>query len=183
MSRKVRCLPSLLRPRPHRRECRAAACPSRAHFSIFRGQHFGLILFFHPARGNDERRNPAALRSFPPCFGSRKTIQKSFAPPVFPGTTDGSVGLPATRTPPVSPSSAPGAATLQRAGAALPCGKAAPDHVAVVEVYSRPILRAMLWAARRPAPMARMTVAAPVTMSPPAYTLGMEVSPFSSTAM
>ena len=28
-------------------------------------------------------------------------------------------------------------------------------------------------AARRPAPMARMTVAAPVTMSPPAYTLGM----------
>ena len=77
----------------------------------------------------------------------------------------------------------PGAATPQRAGAALPCGKAAPDHVAVIEVYSRPILRAMLWAARRPAPMARMTVAAPVTMSPPAYTLGMEVSPFSSTAM
>ena len=183
MSRKVRCLPSLLRPRPHRGECRAAACPSRAHFSIFRGQHFGLIVFFHPARGNDERRNPAALRSFPPCLRSGKNNTKKFCAPVFPGTTDGRVGLPATRTPPVSPSSDPGAATLQRAGAALPCGKAAPDHVAVVEVYSRPILRAMLWAARRPAPMARMTVAAPVTMSPPAYTLGMEVSPFSSTAM
>ncbi len=35
-------------------------------------------------------------------------------------------------------------------------------------------------AAVRPAPIARMTVAAPVTMSPPANTLGMEVSPFSS---
>lgn len=65
--------------------------------------------------------------------------------------------------------------------AALPHEKAAFADDA--ENYSRPILRAMLWAARRPAPMARMTVAAPVTMSPPAYTLGMEVSPFSSTAM
>ena len=38
--------------------------------------------------------------------------------------------------------------------------------------------------ALRPAPMARMTVAAPVTMSPPAKTLGMEVSPvFSSASM
>ena len=50
-------------------------------------------------------------------------------------------------------------------------------------LYSRPIFFAMDWAARRPAPMARITVAAPVTISPPAYTLGMEVSPFSSTAM
>lgn len=65
--------------------------------------------------------------------------------------------------------------------AALPHEKAAFADDA--ENYSRPILRAMLWAARRPAPMAKMTVAAPVTMSPPAYTLGMEVSPFSSTAM
>ena len=43
---------------------------------------------------------------------------------------------------------------------------------------------AMTLAARRPAPMAEITVAAPVTMSPPAKTLGIEVSPVSSlTAM
>gem|GEM_PF-4571857 len=42
-------------------------------------------------------------------------------------------------------------------------------------------LSAMAAAARRPAPMAEMTVAAPVTMSPPAKTLGRLVSPvFSS---
>lgn len=41
-------------------------------------------------------------------------------------------------------------------------------------------LRAISCAARRPAPIARMTVAAPVTMSPPAKTLGMDVSPVSS---
>lgn len=37
-------------------------------------------------------------------------------------------------------------------------------------------------AARLPAPMAEMTVAAPVTISPPANTLGMEVSPVSGSA-
>ena len=38
-------------------------------------------------------------------------------------------------------------------------------------------------AARRPSPIARMTVAAPRTMSPPAKTPGMEVMPvFSSTS-
>lgn len=38
----------------------------------------------------------------------------------------------------------------------------------------------MVCPALRPAPMARMTVAEPVTMSPPAKTPGMEVSPVSS---
>ena len=38
-------------------------------------------------------------------------------------------------------------------------------------------------AARRPAPMASMTVAAPVTMSPPAYTPGIEVARFASVSM
>ena len=37
-------------------------------------------------------------------------------------------------------------------------------------------------AAFLPAPMARMTVAAPVTMSPPAQILGLEVRPVSSSA-
>ena len=128
---------------------------------------------------NGIRPRRAVLR---PAWEADKQYKKVLRP-AFPGTPAESVGLSAKRTPVRFPSSAPGAATLQRAGAALPCGKAAPDHHVVVEVYSRPILRAMLWAARRPAPMARMTVAAPVTMSPPAYTLGMEVSPFSSTAM
>ena len=41
----------------------------------------------------------------------------------------------------------------------------------------------MEWAAFLPAPMARMTVAAPVTMSPPAQTFGLEVWPFSSVSM
>ena len=36
------------------------------------------------------------------------------------------------------------------------------------------------WAARRPAPMARITVAAPVTISPPANTPGIEVMPVRS---
>ncbi len=38
------------------------------------------------------------------------------------------------------------------------------------------------WPALRPAPMARMTVAALVTISPPAKTLGIEVSPVSGSA-
>lgn len=38
-------------------------------------------------------------------------------------------------------------------------------------------------AAFLPAPMARMTVAAPVTMSPPAQTFGLDVRPFSSASM
>ena len=38
-------------------------------------------------------------------------------------------------------------------------------------------------AAFLPAPMARMTVAAPVTMSPPAHTLGLDVRPSSSASM
>ena len=41
---------------------------------------------------------------------------------------------------------------------------------------------AMAAAARRPAPMAEMTVAAPVTMSPPAKTLGRVVSPVAVSA-
>ena len=40
--------------------------------------------------------------------------------------------------------------------------------------------RAISCAARLPAPMARITVAAPVTISPPAKTLGIDVSPVSS---
>lgn len=39
------------------------------------------------------------------------------------------------------------------------------------------------WAAFLPAPMARMTVAAPVTMSPPAQMRGSDVRPFSSASM
>ena len=41
----------------------------------------------------------------------------------------------------------------------------------------------MAAAAFLPAPMARITVAAPVTASPPAYTPGMLVAPVSSSAM
>lgn len=41
----------------------------------------------------------------------------------------------------------------------------------------------MEWAAFLPAPMARMTVAAPVTMSPPAQMRGSDVRPFSSASM
>ena len=40
----------------------------------------------------------------------------------------------------------------------------------------------MAAAALRPAPIARMTVAAPVTMSPPAKTPGFDVAPVSSSA-
>src|ERR1022692_623591 len=43
-----------------------------------------------------------------------------------------------------------------------------------------PMYSSMPWPARRPAPMARITVAAPVTMSPPANTPGMEVMPVRS---
>src|ERR1035441_3344356 len=46
--------------------------------------------------------------------------------------------------------------------------------------YTTPIYSNMPWAARRPAPMARMTVAAPVTISPPANTPGMDVMPVRS---
>ena len=84
MSRKVRCLPSLLRPRPHRGECRASACPSRAHFSIFHGQHFGLILFFHPARGNDERRKSGGAPLFSARLRKQKNNTKKFCAPRFP---------------------------------------------------------------------------------------------------
>jgi len=43
--------------------------------------------------------------------------------------------------------------------------------------------RSIAWAAFLPAPIARITVAAPVTMSPPAYTPGRFVVPFSSVTM
>lgn len=49
--------------------------------------------------------------------------------------------------------------------------------------YSAVSVSVMLAAAVLPAPMARMTVAAPVTMSPPAQMRGLEVRPFSSATM
>lgn len=49
--------------------------------------------------------------------------------------------------------------------------------------YSAASVSVMLAAAVLPAPMARMTVAAPVTMSPPAQMRGLEVRPFSSVTM
>ena len=49
--------------------------------------------------------------------------------------------------------------------------------------YSLPKRLAISLAAARPAPMARITVAAPETISPPANTFFTEVSPFSSASM
>jgi len=58
------------------------------------------------------------------------------------------------------------------AWASSPAYAAGCDQPVILLTISCPALR--------PAPMARITVAAPVTMSPPAKTLGMEVSPVAS---
>ena len=157
MSRKLRLFSRLSAPR-NRPLFRHAALPTFPHGFQ---EHGGLISFFP--------KDALSLFSLPlpePTGNAAKNNTKKFH--FFHGTRSVFPSLSARR----------GSGEKK---AALPHEKAAFADDA--ENYSSPILRAMLWAARRPAPMARMTVAAPVTMSPPAYTLGMEVSPFSSTAM
>ena len=62
---------------------------------------------------------------------------------------------------------------------ALPCGRTIghKDHLFLFLMYSSIAAAALL-----PAPMARITVAAPVTASPPANTPSLEVMPCSSSA-
>lgn len=63
-----------------REERHAAACPSRAHFSIFHGQHFGLILFFilRAAMTSGEIRRRSAL--FRPASEAEKQYKKVLRP-------------------------------------------------------------------------------------------------------
>lgn len=58
-----------------------------------------------------------------------------------------------------------------------------PQFIAGRVLYSLSSVSAIERAAVLPAPMARITVAAPVTMSPPAHTRGLLVRPFSSVSM
>lgn len=71
---------------------------------------------------------------------------------------------------PISPARKPYASTASAFSSVA--GAPSPSSAVIME-----------WAAFLPAPMARMTVAAPVTMSPPAQTFGLEVWPFSSVSM
>ena len=78
---------------------------------------------------------------------------------------------PALQNPSSPWSSSPGSnGRRQRGHTDTPAGTSRPAPPSVTS--SPPRWRRMAAAARRPAPMARMTVAPPVTMSPPANTPG-----------
>ena len=76
----------------------------------------------------------------------------------------------------------PGPSQEVAAPALLPAGEPQPGFAGGCTATWMPNLLRMSRAAFRPAPMARITVAAPVTMSPPAQTWSREVFPVSAFA-